>query len=126
MSLESDDYDDVPDDDQSDGHTDGYGSGDDKPIMVPICRKLSIARVPLCLLKTIASLTTDHRPSHIPETPCGLPARVWMRAVAHRFADTSLDRVRSRYPSLLPAWLLQGFENYDVRAYDKNVISNPS
>jgi hypothetical protein len=43
--------------------------------------------------------------------------RPWINAIARKFPDTPLGKLRIDTPSLLPSWMSQEFETYQVRAY---------
>jgi hypothetical protein len=75
--------------------------------------KIGIARVPLILLHDVASVLREGT------SQCDrqLLPRAWIRAIAHHFPDTPLGRLRAINPSLLPAWLKEEWQSYDVRTH---------
>jgi hypothetical protein len=71
---------------------------------------LGVARVPLVLLQgTAAMLQGSTSTQQLP--------RAWMSSIAQNFPDTPLGELRSKDPSLLPAWLLQDFARVQVKTY---------
>ncbi len=115
MASEADNCAEVHGSAQSDEHPEGYGNENENRVLEPHFRKVAIVRVPLILLESVADMLEDFSPRNIGDTLSGLLPLVWMVAIAGRFPDTSLNRLRARFPSLLPAWLLQGFAIYEVR-----------
>ncbi len=73
--------------------------------------KVGIARVPLILLQTVAAVLREGRSQRDRQ----LLPRAWMRAIAHNFPDTPLGKLRAIDASLLPAWLIEGWQSYHVR-----------
>jgi hypothetical protein len=111
-SMSSDDYDDDYDCDDGFDYRDGdWGSdGTREPEVV----RVGIVRVPNILLKEPHIWLDDCKGGFggIKDTLCGRGPQAWMRAIAGTFPDTSLAKLRTRYPSILPSWLLQAAEIY--------------
>jgi hypothetical protein len=78
---------------------------------------VGIARIPLILLQETAAALKGCQASHRTGNMRQNLPRAWMRALAEKFPETSLSKVRSTYPCLLPHWLAQEFENCQVWTY---------
>lgn len=84
----------------------GYGSSDEYgTLSEEFCA--AIVRIPLIILQSVAAALQE-----LPDPPLA-----WMIAIGEKFPNTDLRKLRSKYPALLPAWLLQGFEFYQVWTY---------
>jgi hypothetical protein len=113
-----DDYDSTDDYDMYDD-IDGYGYGSwDEDGVLSGHLLVGVARIPLTLLQSLSNSLQVCHAGHPTESLCGCLPRAWMRALAHKFPDTSLSELRSTCPSLLPSCLLNGFPGYPVRASD--------
>jgi hypothetical protein len=117
MAFWPDEYDDGYEFEDWDAHPYAYGSEDEDgtSAMNPVW--IGIARIPLILLAgTAAGLKGCQAPRRTGNSGRKLP-RAWMCALAQKFPDTSLGKLRSRYPCLLPNWLLQELESCQVWIY---------
>jgi hypothetical protein len=79
------------------------------------------ARVPVSILQAIAAAVYQNKAGYTQETMRELLPRVWMRAIGQIFPETPLAKLRSKDPSLLPHWLLERFDDYQVH-YTRNLI----
>jgi hypothetical protein len=79
-----------------------------------------IARVPLSLLQTTLAMLEMRESGRYECLP-----RSWMMAVALAFPDIPLSKLRSTDPGLLPPWLLQRFEAYQVEMTTVMCFSRP-
>ncbi len=78
--------------------------------------RVGVARVPISILQTAATILHGHEPGSTQDTMHKLLPRVWMLAIAQNFPETPLAKLRSTDPSLLPHWLLERFDDYQVRS----------
>lgn len=107
-------YDDVSDKDE-------YSDIDEPPYR-NTDHRVGISRIPRILLQSTAAALRGARfePEGRLESKSHSLPHAWMRAIAHNFPDTSLGELRAKSPSLLPPWLILGFESYEVLTYRRN------
>jgi hypothetical protein len=79
--------------------------------------RVCVARVPLILLDSIAAVLQRRPGQNTPDSMCGSLPRAWMIALAQKFPDTPLSKIRLANPTLLPRWLLKSFPDYKVWIY---------
>jgi hypothetical protein len=89
---------------------------DDEDLWFENWFRVGIARVPIPLLNGVAVFLHgrsefEKRDTMIKEMP-----RAWMGAISSTFPKTSLAKLRARDPFLVPAWLAQGFDTYQVQS----------
>jgi hypothetical protein len=105
------------------GYEEYWSEGDDELLGNDFFR-VGIARVPLTIMADIAAVLEGSQVSRQQGTMAGKLPRAWMCALAQKFPDTSVDEVRSRYPCLVPQWLLQEFESFQVWTYTERSFAN--
>lgn len=75
--------------------------------------RVGIARVPIVLLESTADALRGATQGCKSENL----QHAWMRAVAHNFPETPLNKLRATDPSLLPPWLIYELNSFKVLAH---------
>jgi hypothetical protein len=133
MNFE-DDEDNLSDPWQSSGEcTEDYGSDEEGSGMEEDYEEeyekditIAIARVPARLQESISEILHKRHVTYTRDWMRARLPRAWMMAIGLSFPDTPLAEVRSTDPSLLPFWILEGFESYQVRFYMRILLCTGS
>jgi hypothetical protein len=76
--------------------------------------KVGIARVPLSILHATAAILHRHEAGTTSSIMLDRLQRAWMLAIAQVFPGTPLSKLRSTDPALIPCWLVERFDDYQV------------